>query len=160
MVKINDVSRLGRNKSASGVARTTVTGKQSNHGDFCLPECLTHLIDPPLYLAVAHWGLLTASPLSRALVSETFRISERRAADVLNYIARERHDIIDCKRNIVREGAGRRGLKLTVTAIRGTPPPAPPPRAKQSSTARSRAASRAQQLRHWFLSRPNLSSAK
>nr|WP_249339863.1 CaiF/GrlA family transcriptional regulator [Serratia marcescens] len=160
MVKINNESRRDELAAPSGVAKKKVAGKQRNHGDFCLPDTLAHLMDPPLYLAVAHWGMATGLPLSRALVSETFRISERRAADVLNYIARDRHDVIDCQRHIVREGAGRRGLKLTITAIRGAAPRAASPPPARGSTARSRAASRVQQLRHWFLSRPNLSSAE
>lgn len=159
MVKINNESRQAETIARSGVGKKTVAGKQSNHGDFCLPDCLAHLISPPLYMAVAHWGIYTGLPLSRASVSETFRISERRAADVLNYIVRDRHDIIDCKRHTAREGAGRRVLKLTVIAIRDVAARAPSPPAR-TGTARSRAASRAQQLRHWFLSRPNLSSGE
>lgn len=155
----NDSGAECDNKEQSRGTRNTVAGKQSNHGDFHLPACLGHLTDPPLYLAVAYWGLLTGSRLSRATVSETFRISERRAADVMSYISRERCDVIDCVRKITREGRGRRGLTLTITAVRALvqTPPSPPVRGRK--TPRPGAADMSRELRHWFLRRPNLSSA-
>lgn len=155
----NDVKASLANKNIKTGPLNTVLGKQSNHGDFLLPACLGHLNDPPLYLAVAYWGLVTGSPLSRAIVSETFRISERRAADVMSYISRERCDVIDCERKITREGKGRRGLTLTIRAVRALVPAASAPPARGRKAQRPGAADMTRELRHWFLRRPNLSSA-
>lgn len=155
----NDAGAEFYNKEHSRVTRNTVTGKQSNHGDFHLPACLAHLTDPPLYLAVSYWGLLTGGGLSRAIVSETFRISERRAADVMSYISRERCDVIDCVRKITREGKGRRGLILTITAVRVLVPAPSSPPVRRRKVQRPGAADMTRELRHWFLRKPNLSSA-
>lgn len=141
--------------SACG-AGGTVSAKQSNHGDFYLPACLTHLVDPPLYMAVAWWGLLTGQGMTREDISQTFRIPPRRAADVMSYISRERCDVITCERRIVRE-VGRRSLMLRVSAVRELAPvvPSPSPRAKKTPARGS--VDPVREWRRWFLSRPNVS---
>lgn len=140
-------------------ARNTIAGKQRNHGGFQLPASLVHLTDPPLYLAVAYWGLLTGGGFTREDVSQAFRISQRRAADVMSYISRERSDVITCERQLTREGRGRRSLALIITAVREPMPVMTPPPPRARKTPSPGAAEQVQRLRHWFLSRPNTPSA-
>lgn len=134
-----------------------ISGKQSNHGDFHLPACLAHLIDPPLYMAVAWWGLLSRQGVTRDDISQAFHIPQRRAADVLSYISRERSDVITCQRRVMRDG-GRRHLVLTILAVGELAPvaPSPPLRVKKTHSRGDNDAVR--QWRRWFLSRPNVSS--
>lgn len=157
---INGVGPVDTHENTPAAAHVTVSGKQSNHDCFYLPACLGHLIDPPLYLAVASWGLLTGTRLTRRGVSEAFRISERRAADVMTYILRDRGDVIDCIRTVTREGKGRRGLTLTVVAVRaqGAVVAAAPMRTRRGTLPRG--ADTTRELRQWFLSRPNPVSPK
>ncbi|HEJ7994289.1 TPA: CaiF/GrlA family transcriptional regulator [Serratia liquefaciens] len=145
-------------EKSAGVTGNTVSGKQSNHGDFYLPACLTHLIDPPLYMAVAWWGLLTGQGMTREDISQAFRIPPRRAADVMAYISRERCDVITCERRIVR-AIGRRSLMLRVSAVRELAPvvPSPSPRVKKMPGG---GADPVREWRRWFLSRPNVSSTE
>lgn len=74
-----------------------VEGTQGNHLQWVLPANLAHLNAPPLYMAVAWWGLLRGSPFTRADVSGAFRIAPRRAADVMKYICTARTDSIRCE---------------------------------------------------------------
>ncbi|WP_394853087.1 CaiF/GrlA family transcriptional regulator [Serratia marcescens] len=157
---IDNAGPIDMQENTRAAEHVTVSGKQSNHDCFYLPACLGHLIDPPLYLAVARWGLLTGTRLTRRGISEAFRISERRAADVMNYILRDRGDVIDCVRTVTREGKGRRGLTLTVVAIRAQDAvvAAAPLRTRRGTLPRG--ADTTRELRQWFLSRPNPESPK
>lgn len=64
-----------------------IEGTQSNHGSWHLPQNLQHLESPPMWLAVAWWGLLRKEAISRDDVSQAFHISQRRAGDVLYYLS-------------------------------------------------------------------------
>ncbi|MER2471600.1 CaiF/GrlA family transcriptional regulator [Photorhabdus laumondii] len=135
----------------------TITGKQSNHGDFRLPACLSHLKDTPLYMAVAYWGLLKGSGFTKSEISQVFRVTERRATDVMNYIYNERRDVIACEKFFFREKQGSRRQMLIVTAV-----VEPMPQKGQASvtktvkSTRSRTSSQANHMciwRTWFLQR-------
>jgi len=159
MKKINEETNVLGSGHQANSGGGVISGKQSNHGDFYLPECLSHLGDPPLYLAVAWWGVLIGRGITREDISLAFRIPPRRAADVMSYISRDRGDIITCVRRIDRE-AGRRSLVLTISAVRdvGSAVPIPPPRAKKTSGRG--AAESVREWRRWFLSRPNTASTR
>ncbi|CAI1210392.1 TPA: CaiF/GrlA family transcriptional regulator [Serratia liquefaciens] len=154
-------------KSANGldteyhpsVDGNTICGKQSNHGDFYLPARLAHLNDPPLYMAVAWWGLLTGQGMTREYISQTFRIPPRRAADVMTYISRERSDVINSERHFLRE-AGRRSLVLTVSAVSALVPVASSPVPRVKKTPVRGCDDPVREWRRWFLSRPITSSSE
>lgn len=154
MKEINKEKRMASPCEPSRPRSGVILGRQSNHDDFYLPECLRHLGDPPLYMAVAWWGLLSGQGITRDDISLAFRIPPRRAADVMSYISRDRGDIITCERRVVRT-TGRRSLVLTITDVRDVEPaaPLPPPRAKK--TAGQGGADPVREWRRWFLSRPN-----
>lgn len=141
-----------------------IMGRQSNHGDFTLPRCLSHLVNPPLYIAVAHWGLLKKTPFSRDDISQAFRITPRRAADVMSYIQREHTDVITCVRHLQVSSAGIRNLTLQVTGVveaaLSAPESKPRPRApdKVPRGERQKKSQALNKLRAAFLSRPRLSS--
>jgi hypothetical protein len=78
-------------------------GTQCNHGPWTLPASLSHLNSPPLWLAVAWWGALSGKPMTRSDVSETFRITQRRAGDVLNYLFRHCKDTVVCSWKPVKD---------------------------------------------------------
>lgn len=145
--------------NSRGGKGNTVSGKQSNHGDFHLPACLVHLNDPPLYIAVAWWGLLSGRGMTREDISQAFRIPLRRAADVMAYISRDRCDVITCERRVIHNG-NRRSLILTIAAIGEFIPavPSPPPRVKKNRSPDG--GDPVREWRRWFLSRPNVSSAE
>lgn len=140
-----------------------VLGRQSNHGDFTLPRCLSHLVNPPLYIAVAHWGLLKKTPFSRDDISQAFRITPRRAADVMTYIQREHGDVITCVRHLQVNPAGIRCLTLQVTGVAETPQSASVPRSrrrapdKASRGERQKKSQALHNMRATFLARPLLS---
>lgn len=71
-------------------------GTQSNHGTWILPKNISHLNSPTLWLAVAWWGLLKGKAVSRNDISEAFCITQRRAGDVLYYLARNCKDMVVC----------------------------------------------------------------
>ncbi|EOT1929378.1 CaiF/GrlA family transcriptional regulator [Serratia marcescens] len=49
---------------------------------------MPELGEPPLYLALAYWGLSQESAFSRDDVAMVFAICPRRAADVMTYLIR------------------------------------------------------------------------
>ena len=138
-----------------------VAGTQSNHGDFCLPPEMAHLPHLRLYQAVALWALTVGSGVTRDDISRAFRISVRRAADVMHYILAARQDVITCTRQVIRLGQGRgRTLLLHVTAVsamsdepRQSMSPSASPRKPRPAPVRKERVSQA--LRSWFLTRPN-----
>jgi hypothetical protein len=134
-----------------------VKGRQSNHGDYHLPSCLIHLGSPPLYLAVAYWGLLKRTPFSRDDLSAAFRISARRAADVMTYIYIERRNCITSKKTLVSTGSGHSCLYLqilTVSEPAPTRPPKPLHRTVRQPETSGDLVGKQRELWHWLLTRP------
>lgn len=66
--------------------RKRIAPRQSNHGEYTLPDCLVNYPPMPLYLAVAHFGLLTQQILSREVICQAFHIDTRRALEVMRYL--------------------------------------------------------------------------
>lgn len=134
-----------------------ISGKQSNHGEYYLPQELFGINAPTLYLAVAHWGLRKGAGFTRDEISQVFRITLRRAADVMTYITTAKSDVVSCETRLVSSAGGRRSLLMTITAIHEAPErravklaavPRPDGKKKAEDEARIR------QIHHQFLTRP------
>ncbi|WP_181012951.1 CaiF/GrlA family transcriptional regulator [Citrobacter amalonaticus] len=97
--------------------RQRVEGRQTNHAVYYLPACLSHLQNPPLWLAVARWGLLIGEMISRNDIAQAFHISLRRAADIMTYITCERQDVVKATKCVSRTGHGRRTARIMILAI-------------------------------------------
>jgi len=63
-----------------------------------LPGVVSHLNDPPLYLAVAWWAFYKREAVSRNEISKAFQITPQQAGDTMEYILRKRTDFIKSKR--------------------------------------------------------------
>ena len=94
-----------------------IAARQPNHGCWHLPECLSHLVSPSLWLAVACWGLQRGVPVTRDDIARAFRISPRRAADVMTYITDDRSDVVKVEKKIERVGSGHRQLRFHVLKV-------------------------------------------
>lgn len=124
---------------------------------------------------MAIWSLRQARPVTRDDIAQAFRISPRRAADVVSYLLTTRSDRVVCERKIHRVASGHRVATLRVFAVVAGPaedgPPASSARSHKHSTqgrdaeqqagrvggSRKNRAVREQeqaQMRRWFLSRP------
>lgn len=130
----------GDNTAEAAVIR----GRQSNHGAFHLPPCLEHLkmASPPrLYMAVAWWGLFRGKAFTREDIAQVFRVTPRRAGDVMTYLATAvSADVVKLEKRVVREGSGHSVLYMTVHHVAEDPPPRPPrkkPVPKKPSRKRS-----------------------
>lgn len=135
-----------------------IQGRQSNHGDYCLPSSVSQLNAIPLYLAVAHWACLLGTPVGREDISRAFRISERRAADVMSYIMHARTDLVSCIRHLHRSTGGVRTLRMEVTAVTDTAPiirtAQPKPKKRRANAEKSKTV---QTMKTWFLTGVNRS---
>ncbi|MFZ4170077.1 CaiF/GrlA family transcriptional regulator [Enterobacter ludwigii] len=103
--------------SVDGPSATVVAGRQSNHGHWTLPASLAGSGVNSLWLAVATWALRAGRPVTREDVAQAFRISARRAADVITYLLDTRSDVVTCEREVIRVGSGHRVGLLRVTAV-------------------------------------------
>ncbi|HCR2979767.1 TPA: CaiF/GrlA family transcriptional regulator [Serratia marcescens] len=138
-----------------GATGRRVAPRQSNHESYVLPACLDHLPPMPLYLAVAHFGLLTGKPLSREVICQAFHIETRRALEIMRYLVNGAPRVT-CKCQSLMQG---QGYCLRILAI-ATPEQADGTAASPSSPARARGSTAEreqaqQQMRQWFLRRPN-----
>lgn len=98
--------------------RRRISGRQRNHGDFYLPGIISHLEEPSFYIAVAWWGKLTGRPFSREDVAQAFRVTARRAADVMTYLATGvSRSVVDLEKKVVRMGSGRAVLLMTILSV-------------------------------------------
>lgn len=71
----------------------------------------------PMYIRIAMWALAQARPVTRGDIARQFRISPRRAADMMMYIEGQGSHLIDCER-VVSQVTGRRKVAvLHVTAV-------------------------------------------
>lgn len=103
-----------------------ISGRQSNHGDFYLPKCLAHLTAPSFYMAVAWWGYLKKKPFSRDDISQAFRVSPRRAADVMTYLATAvSRDVVKLTKEVIVVGSGHNMLLMTIIDVAESIPPRP-----------------------------------
>lgn len=95
-----------------------VRGRQKNHGDFYLPEIISHLEEPTFYIAVAWWGKLTGRSFSREDVAQAFRVTDRRAADVMTYLATGvSRSVVGLEKKVVRMGSGRAVLLMSIQSV-------------------------------------------
>lgn len=119
-----------------------MSGRQGNHQPWVLPASLVHLAEPCLYMAVAWWGLLKTQPFTRADVSAAFRITPRRAADVMEHIYKERRDIIESEYLVGKgAGSGTSEARLRILSVReeqATSSPAPARRMASKNTRPTR----------------------
>ncbi|MCU6388830.1 hypothetical protein KW818_06800 [Enterobacter quasiroggenkampii] len=129
-------------------------------GGHTLPDAVSDLTDYPLYLAVAIWGLRTATILSTAVVSREFHITQQRARDALHYIRHEARSRVSAEDvPLAIPGLNRVSLYkgLRVSAVSAYEPPAAPhPSRKADSRARPCTRQKltpAQRLRQWMVSR-------
>ncbi|POT56157.1 CaiF/GrlA family transcriptional regulator [Citrobacter amalonaticus] len=135
----------------------TVRGGQSNHGDFYMPAEIRHLGGMPLYRAVAWWGLLTGKAFSREQVCQAFRVDQRRASGVLNYLChRYHHDDITFESYSRHLPGGHRQLTIRILAVKES---AKRPASPTPSTPRRRSIPTGDNadrlMARWLLSRPS-----
>ncbi|MGN5575816.1 CaiF/GrlA family transcriptional regulator [Enterobacter sp. Lyrl_3] len=123
-----------RNGSSPRSPAEVVTGRQRNHGTWCLPAGLGLDNRPPLWLAVSVWIMKQARAVTRHEVAQAFRITPRRAADVMTYIVCDRTDTVQIRKEVLRVGSGHRVAHYVVEAVapvvtqQTTPkPPSPAP---------------------------------
>ncbi|MGN2498410.1 CaiF/GrlA family transcriptional regulator [Serratia bockelmannii] len=140
---------------SAGIGRR-VTPRQSNHESYVLPVILDHLPPMPLYLAVAHFGLLTEKPLSREMICQAFHLDTRRALEIMRYLVNGAPRVT-CKCLSLMQG---QGYCLRILAI-ATPEQAVADAAASRTAARPRGSTAEreqaqQQMRQWFLRRPLL----
>ena len=139
-----------------------MTGTQCNHGPWTLPASLSHLHSPPLWLAVAWWGFLSGKPMTRSEISETFRITQRRAGDVLDYLFRHcKETVVSSWKPVKNSGSRVSGsrVSLHILAINSTTGKAIKPKKASCSTLKRTGACRERQaelnaLRKTLLMRP------
>ncbi|HEJ0405236.1 TPA: CaiF/GrlA family transcriptional regulator [Serratia marcescens] len=150
-----------------------ISARQRNHEDYRLPATLSHLPPMPLYLAVAHYALLAQEPVSRQAISGAFRISTRRALEVMRYLLNA-HVGVMCARLSPLPELREQGYRIQVWAIsssggqgvvneppRITGPASPKIAAIQQTERVDKPRSRlekdraCQNMRRWFLQRPN-----
>lgn len=134
-----------------------IAPRQSNHEEYTLPDCLVNYPSMPLYLAVAHFGLLTQQILSREVICQAFHIDTRRALEVMRYLVNGAPRVTCECLSLIR----RRGYCLRVLSIASiesaaenatSPSSRTPARKRGSALERERAQ---HQVRQWFLRRPN-----
>lgn len=105
-----------------------VKGRQSNHGSFYLPASISHLKAPSFYMAVAWWGLQKQVAFTRDDIASAFRVTPRRAADVMTYLATAvPSDVVRTEKKVVRMGSGRSVLFMTIYHVSGNIAPEPRP---------------------------------
>ncbi|MBH2767772.1 CaiF/GrlA family transcriptional regulator [Serratia marcescens] len=145
-----------RSQCTAGEKRR-IAPRQSNHEEYTLPDCLVNYPPMPLYLAVAHFGLLTQQILSREVICQAFHIDTRRALEVMRYLVNGAPRVTcDCLSLIQR-----RGYCLRVLGIASVEPAtenAPSPSFRTSARKRGSTLERERaqhQVRQWFLRRPN-----
>ncbi|WP_449543070.1 CaiF/GrlA family transcriptional regulator [Enterobacter ludwigii] len=113
-----DTARSSKN------TRRHISGRQRNHGDFYLPDVICHLDAPSFYMAVAWWGLLSGRSFSRDDVARAFRVSARRAADVMTYLATGvPRAVVGLEKEVLRVGSGRSVLLMTILHVNEQAPP-------------------------------------
>ncbi|MBH2928744.1 CaiF/GrlA family transcriptional regulator [Serratia ureilytica] len=142
-------------------ARQVVAGRQSNHGDWSLPAELAGSGIRSLWLAVAFWSLRQARPVTRDDIAQAFRISVRRAADVVSYLLTTRSDRVVSERKIHRVASGHRVATLRGVALVAGPvedgPVVPPVRSRkpcaQEHDAKQQAATALARAKAQFLGR-------
>lgn len=121
------MTKLKKNENCLGSLPTEQTtgqyvqARQKNHGSWYLPAGLPLSGEPPLWLAVAYWGLQQGGFVTRNEVATVFRISARQATDVLTYVLEHRSDLVKIKREIVWIGRGHRVARYLITEIIASP---------------------------------------
>ncbi|HFT7668211.1 TPA: CaiF/GrlA family transcriptional regulator [Serratia marcescens] len=132
-----------------------ISPRQSNHEEYTLPDCLAGYPPMPLYLAVAHYGLLTQRVLSREVICQAFHIDTRRALEMLRYLTNGAPRVI-CECVPATQG---RGYCLHIIDIASSPAAgaeaALPQDAVPVRGGRLERENAQQQMRQWFLRRPN-----
>lgn len=124
-MKTGDITMRNSQENATRMSTPCIIkGTQSNHGSWHLPQNLQHLESPPMWLAVAWWGLLRKEAISRDDVSQAFHISQRRAGDVLYYLSRHcTQTVISCwKKSTTKTSKGTSiRCRLFITEIKEKP---------------------------------------
>lgn len=143
---------------AGGVPTRCGKPRQSNYGDYRLPDVLADipgLDTAPLYQAVALWGWRLGRAFCRDELARAFHISVHRAGDVMSYIRRARADRVASRlhHKQLKNGARQRYLLIVAepaiagqrrAEARGSP---------DNDAPMTEAA--LQELRRWFLCRAN-----
>ncbi|WP_337061216.1 CaiF/GrlA family transcriptional regulator [Serratia marcescens] len=134
-----------------------IAPRQSNHEEYTLPDCLVNYPPMPLYLAVAHFGLLTQQILSREVICQAFHIDTRRALEVMRYLVNGAPSVTcECLSLVQRRGYCLRVLSIASgeSATQSATPPFSRTSARKRGSTLERERAQ-QQVRQWFLRRPN-----
>lgn len=138
-------------KTGHGVAAAR---RQSNYGDYRLPEGLAVTPSAPLYQAVAFWGWQLGRPFSRTELAEAFHIAVDRAGDVMSYIRRARSDRIVSRQHYERAPNGVRMRYLHILAepqVDGIPVVATPVHLTPDESSDDAGAMSFAALKRWFI---------
>ncbi|ECL8479771.1 CaiF/GrlA family transcriptional regulator [Salmonella enterica subsp. enterica] len=84
-----------------------------------LPQGMADMVEAPLYLAVAVWGLRQERIITMEDICRGFCITRRRAGDILHYIAHEGQRWVTSERHvIIRDNRWRRtGLRILAVTL-------------------------------------------
>ncbi|MGC6031442.1 CaiF/GrlA family transcriptional regulator [Enterobacter kobei] len=115
-VSLTDISQTHSEQQHTTFGKLR-SGRQRNHGNWCMPGELGLAGSPPLWLAVSVWIMKQAQAVTRDDVAHAFRISPRRAADVMTYIVSDRPDTVRIRKEVLRVGSGHRVAHYWVDAV-------------------------------------------
>ncbi|HBC9520965.1 TPA: CaiF/GrlA family transcriptional regulator [Escherichia coli] len=136
--------------------------KQSNHGDFCIPEEIRHLGDMSLYRAVAWWGFIRKTAFNRRDVSQAFQIDLRRASGIINYIC-HRHEgddiAFEVRKISVQGGCRQLTLRILKVAADSEPVKSVMPATCGKVKMMKENSKQANLMARWLLSRPTGNNA-
>lgn len=85
--------------------------------DYRIPRALLHLQSLPLYLIVAHWGMLKKKPFTPGEISMVFHLSLCRAIEIINEISGIQNNVIKSQRIIVFSKNKKPKMALLISAI-------------------------------------------
>lgn len=92
-------------------------GAQSNHGEYCVPQCVMAWAHEPLYLVIARWCELQGRWINRNDIVAAFLLPERRAAFQLSYISRKKERVVCSTRNSSVPGSRQPRSEIRVECI-------------------------------------------
>lgn len=131
---------------------------QSNYQAYTLPEGVSGLEAAPLYQLVALWGWQLGRAFSRDEVAVAFGLELHRAGDVMSYIRRMRPDRVRSRQHYERLDKGVRQRYMQIMAkpqVDGRPVTPSPASQGQQHAKGPQTEAALQELRRWFLGRPN-----
>jgi hypothetical protein len=91
--------------------------KKQETEDYRIPRALLHLQSLPLYLIVAHWGMLKKKPFTPGEISMVFHLSLCRAIEIINVISAIHKNVITSQKIIIFSKNKKPKMALLISAI-------------------------------------------